>query len=91
MEYNIIDLLDINTYDKNATKKQYIGNDIYIYPNPYDNGTLISLTKQYPSLIKGQKPFHKEEKHVDYATTFFIGSMAFIGLFVLFKIVDSPK
>jgi hypothetical protein len=100
MEYYTIDMLNINHYNEHVTsqtdirEESYpIGNDIYFYPD--GNGNIISLTKEYPSIVPkaltSSNTVSPTKKEADYITTFFMGSMAFVGLFVLFQLSMKSK
>jgi len=96
MEYNILPDLNIRSYHENinsnlniAEEAGSIGDDIYFYPD--ENGNIITLTKKYRSIVPKdhsiQRVFdRKKAKEVDYVSTFFLGSVAVIGLFVLFQL-----
>jgi len=79
-------------------ESQSIGNDIYFYPD--ENNNIVATTKKYTSIVPkvGGPTVHSlqssfnvdssssmEKKEVDLVTTFFLSSMAFIGIFVLFE------
>jgi hypothetical protein len=88
MEYNITKDLNVNTYNENIdattpVRKSFIGDDIYFYPD--ENGNLITLTKLYESVVAEPRMVLSNKKNVDFITQFFVGSVAVIGLFVLFK------
>jgi hypothetical protein len=62
-----------------------IGNDIYFYPT--DNGNILSLTKEYSSFDKTPtKEQNVIVEKVDFLSTFYLTSIAVIGLFALFQL-----
>jgi hypothetical protein len=91
MEYNITNGLNVNTYNENiennyTLKPSLMGDDIYFYPD--ENGNIITLTKKYLSIIPEAFPLlgGRSKKSMDIPTTFFIGSISIVGLFVLFQL-----
>jgi len=86
--------LNIKKYHQNIDsnlnireESELIGDNIYFYPDGH--GNIITLTKQYKSIIPkdiSDTPWSDEKKDVDFVSTFFLGSMAFVGLFILFQL-----